>query len=75
MDNVEKSKTMTYQSGAIHTGMSEEAFSQNNKLERATYWEQLQWRIPCPYCGVELTYGSTTAHSRLFHGMDPSIDW
>ena len=41
MGNVEKSKTMICQPGAILTGISEEAFSQKGTGERGTYWESL----------------------------------
>ena len=37
MANVENSNTMTYQPGEIHTGMSENTFSQREKIEGGTY--------------------------------------
>ena len=75
MANVEKSKTVTFQPGEIHTGMSEEVLSWMIKGEGATYREHLQRRIPCPDWGVELTARSITAHRRLLHGSDPEIYW
>ena len=74
MANVAKSKTTTWQPGAIHTGMPEEAFSKRRKGELATYRNCMRQHIPCPECGVELTAGSMTAHCRLLHGTEPSID-
>ena len=44
--NIKISKTMTCQPGAIHTGMSEEEFSQSSKVERGIYQERLQQPIP-----------------------------
>ena len=32
-------------------------------------------RIPYPYFGVELMYGSMTVHCRQLHGMDLSAAW
>ena len=74
MSNVKKSNTMTFQSGVIHTGMSEESVSLRSKVEGATYWEGMKWLTPSPDCGVELTDGSMTSHHRLLHMADPAID-
>ena len=41
MANVEKSNTLTFQSGAIHIGMLDEAFSWRSTWEGATYRERL----------------------------------
>ena len=75
MANITKSKTMTIQLGAIHTGMSEEAFSQRSRGDGGVYWKRLCLRIPCPDFRVELTAGSMTSHYRQFHGTETFIDW
>ena len=74
ISNVEKSKTKTCQPGVICTGMSEEAFIFRIKGEGGTYWERLQWCIPCPYFGVDLMIISVMAYCRRLHGAEPEID-
>ena len=74
MDNVAKFKTTSFQLGAICMEMSEEALSWRIKGEEATYWENLQRRIPCPDCGVDLTFRSIMAHRRQMHGKETAIN-
>ena len=71
MSNVAKSKSVTCPPGAIFTGVSEEVFSQMITGGGATCRERLCICIPFMYCGLELTYGSMTAHCRQLHGTDP----
>ena len=68
MENIEKSKTMTYQPGEIRMGMSDKDFSLRSKVEGGTYRERLRLCIPCPDCKMELTAGSMPSHHRQFHG-------
>ena len=75
MINVEKSKTMAYQPGAIFTGVSEESFSRSITGKRSTYWERLQRRIQCLDCSAEFTAGYMKDHHTLLHGNYPEIDW
>ena len=75
MANVSKYKTTTFQPGAIHTGIPEEAFRRRIKGKGGTYQEHMRRRIPCPDCGVELAARSMTAHHRRLHGTEPEIEW
>ena len=75
MDSVEKSKTVTFQSGTIHTGILEEAFSQDIKGEGATLRKVPQQRIPLTDYRVELTSVCMTAHCRQLHMLEPAINW
>ena len=74
MSNIANSRTMNFQLGAIHTGMSDESFNRRIVGDGATYRKRLRCRIPCPYCGVEFTLGSMMAHYRRLHGTIPDID-
>ena len=73
--NVTNSRTMTIQSGDIHTGMSDEAFNRSIIGGGATYWDHLCILIPCPECRVDLKSGSMIAHIRLLHGIELEIYW
>ena len=75
MTNVEKSKTMTFQLGVIHTGMPERVLSRRSKGEGGTYQDRLQRRISFPDFGLYLTDGFMTAHRRKLHWTEPAIDW
>ena len=66
--NVRKSCKMTFQTGILRLGISEEA----NAMK---YWVRLRRRISCPECGVELTAGSMTAHLLHMYGTEPAIKW
>ena len=46
--NVTKSNTITCHSGAIVSGISQEAFGRSNTGEGSTYRERLRRRVPCP---------------------------
>ena len=74
MSNISKFNTMTFQPGAICTGMSEEDFSWWVIVYGAIYQEHLQRHIPCPEFRVELVSISVTAHCRWFHGTYPAIE-
>ena len=74
MENIAKYKTTTCQTGEIFTGMSEEEFGWRSTGEGVKHRECLRLRIPCTYCGVELTEESMTDHHRLLYGVEPKID-
>ena len=75
MANIVKSRTMTCQSGAIRTGMSEEGFNWRSTGDGATYRERFRRRIPCKDCGTDLAARSMTSHHRRLHSTNPDIDW
>ena len=53
--NFSKSNTMDFHPGVIRSSMSEEDFYWIITGERATYWEHLRRRVPCPECWAEMT--------------------
>ena len=73
--NIEKSKTMNFQSGEIHIGSSEEAFSWMSTGEGSTYRERLRQCTQCPDCRVELIGGYITAYFIQLHGKYLAIEW
>ena len=68
MSNIENSRTMTFQPGAIHTGMLDKAINSRIVGVGATYRERLRLRIPCLEYRVELISGSMMDHHRRLHG-------
>ena len=73
--NIANSKTMTFQTGAIQLGLSDEVFGKCRTGEGATYRERLRRPVLFPYCGVMMTVGYLIAHRRSLHGTNMVIDW
>ena len=74
-NNVAKSKTVTFQTGTIISGMSQELFGKLRTGEGAIYQEHLGIFLTCPYCGVEMTVGSLIDHFQLLHVTKLGINW
>ena len=66
---------MTFQLGALWSGMSEGGKALNFMGVGDLYRVRLQIRIQCPVCGVDLTVRSMTEHHHCMHGTEPAIDW
>ena len=71
MENIAKYKTMNYQTGVIHMGISEGGFIQRSKGYGATYHECIRRRIPFLDYGAELTFVSMTDHRKQLYGVEP----
>ena len=67
--NIAKSRTMTQQSGALRSGISEDAMALKCTEVGDLYRARLRRWIPCLECGVELTVGSMIAHCHSMHRM------
>ena len=75
VDNISKSKAMTFHPRETWSRMSEEAVVQKSTGRGENYKDSLRWRIPCPDFRVELTVGSMIAHWRRMNGTETEIDW
>ena len=61
--NISNSCTMTFQTGVLRSGKSEEDMERKYTGVGASYCKKL-WRCtPCPECRVKITTGPITAHS------------
>ena len=72
--NAAKSRTMTFQPGAIRVGMLKEVMVMKCVGVGDLYRVRLQRRIPCTECGVDISAGYMTSHCRRMHVTDPEIE-
>ena len=68
--NAAKSKMMMCQPVVIISGILVEAFGQISTGKGTTYRERLRRKCLQPYCGVDMTASSMTAHQQLLYVAD-----